>query len=160
MHVLWAGVKEFQAALTRIQARQLAASRTALRKSLSLIEREAKTLLSVTGSGPGGPGRNAKTGRFTKGAGGTASAPGSPPHLQTGDLRRSVKQSPIKQIGSTRFEGEVGPTIEYGRIQELGGVAGHGAILPSRPYMQPAFEEMLPEIAAAFREEWAAALRG
>jgi phage gpG-like protein len=159
VHVLWAGIKEFNAALTAIQAKQLAASRSALSKSLSLIEREAKTLLSVTGSGPGGPGRDTKSGRFTKGAGGTPSMPGTPPHLQSGDLRRSVKQGRIEQIGRTRFQGEVGPTIEYGRIQELGGEAGRGSILPSRPYMQPAFEAMLPEIAAVFREEWAWALR-
>jgi len=145
MHVLWAGVKEFQAALTRMQARQLAASRTGLRRALSLIELEAKSLLSIGSHRPDEP---------------TMSAPGEPPELVSGDLRRSVKQSPIKQIGPTRFEGEVGPTIEYGRIQELGGVAGHGAVLPSRPYMQPAFEEMLPEIAAVFREEWAAAAIG
>jgi phage gpG-like protein len=158
--IIFTGINELIAAFSAIEARQIAATRTGLSKSLSLIEREAKTALSVTGSGPGGPGRNTKTGRFTKGAGGTPSMPGTPPHLQSGDLRRSVKQSPIEQIGRSRFKGDVGPTIEYGRIQELGGVAGRGSVLPSRPYMQPSFEKMLPEIAVVFREEWAWALRG
>lgn len=156
VHVLWAGIKEFQAALSRIQARQLAASRTALRKSLSLIERETKTLLSTSGAGTVG---RAANGRFTR-AMQIPSAPGEPPHLQTGDLRRSVQQSPIEQIGATRFQGEVGPTIEYGRIQELGGMAGRGAYLPSRPYLEPAFTNVIPEIFAVFKEEWAAALAG
>ena len=153
--VIFTGIKELNAAFTAIQARQAAASRMALRDSLSLIERTTKQLLSV--SGAGSPGRDSR-GRFSR-AVGAASAPGTPPHLQTGALRRSVKQSPIEQIGSTRFQGDVGPTIEYGRIQELGGVAGRGAILPARPYLQPAFEESLPEIAIIFRNAWAAGLR-
>ena len=145
VHVIWAGIKEFEAALTAIQAKQLAASRTALSKSLSLIEREAKANLSLSTHTRYEP---------------TNSMPGEPPALVSGDLRRSVKQDRIEQIGPTRFSGQVGPTIEYGRIQELGGEAGRGAILPSRPYLQPAFENALPEIAAIFREEWAWALRG
>lgn len=157
--VIWTGVKELEAAFSAIQARQIAATRSGLSKSLSLIEREAKRLLSVSGAGPGGPGRDSKTGRFTRGAGGTPSMPGTPPHLQSGDLRRSVKQSPIEQIGRSRFQGEVGPTIEYGRVQELGGDTGR-AILPSRPYMQPAFEGVMPQISVIFREEWSWALRG
>lgn len=143
VHVLWAGIKEFNAALARVQARQLVASRTALRKSLSLIERETKDLLTIGTHAPHEP---------------TMSAPGEPPELVSGDLRRSVKQSPIEQIGPTRFQGEVGPTIEYGRIQELGGIAGHNAYLPSRPYLEPAFTNVLPEIFAVFKEEWATAL--
>ena len=141
--VIWMGIKEFNAALTGLQTRQLVASRTALRKSLSLVERETKDLLSISSHMPNEP---------------TMSAPGEPPELVTGDLRRSVKQSRIEQIGPTRFEGEVGPTIEYGRIQELGGIAGYNAYLPSRPYLEPAFHNVLPEIFATFKEEWATAL--
>lgn len=144
MHVIWMGIKEFQAALTRVQERQLAASRTALGKALSLVEREAKSLLSLSTHLRAEP---------------TDSMPGEPPALVSGDLRRSIKQGRIEQIGPTRYQGDVGPTIEYGRVQELGGDTGR-AVLPSRPYMQPAFENMLPEIAAVFREEWAWALKG
>jgi len=142
--VIWAGIKEFNADLTAIKAKQVAATRTGLSKSLSLIERKTKELISISTHRPGEP---------------TMSMPGSPPALVSGDLRRSVKQSPITQLGPTRFEGVVGPTIVYGRIQELGGDTGR-SILPSRPYLQPAFEEVLPEIGMIFREEWAWALRG
>lgn len=142
--VIFTGIKELNAAFTAIQAKQAAASRAALRDSLSLVERTTKAMLTIGTHRPGEP---------------TMSMPGEPPELVTGALRRSVKQSPIESLGPTRFQGDVGPTIEYGRIQELGGVAGRGAILPARPYLQPAFEESLPEIAIIFRNAWAAGLR-
>lgn len=141
--VIFTGIKELQAAFTALQAKQAAATRTALSKSLSLIERTTKELLTTSTHRPGEP---------------TLSMPGEPPALVSGDLRRSVKQSPIESIGPTRFSGDVGPTIEYGRIQELGGQTRR-SILPSRPYLKPAFDEVLPEIGIIFREEWAWALR-
>ncbi len=141
--VIFTGIKELEAAFSAIEVKQVVATRTGLRKSLSLIERTTKANLSLGSHRRGEP---------------TGSQPGTPPDLVSGDLRRSVQQSPIEQIGPTRFTGDVGPTSEYGRIQELGGDTGR-AILPSRPYLQPAFVEVLPEIGMIFREEWAWALR-
>jgi len=69
----------------------------------------------------------------------TPSAPGSPPALVSGQLRRSVM---IKPAGSAHYQ--VGGTTVYARIQELGGQAGrdHASTLPPRPYLAPALKKV------------------
>jgi phage gpG-like protein len=79
----------------------------------------------------------------------TPSAPGTPPAFISGNLALSVV---VRDDGDTA---EVGPTTDYGRIQELGGTMhGHPLMrwqeppgvwhssfehgLPSRPYLEPA----------------------
>ncbi|RMI47609.1 hypothetical protein EBO15_01525 [Actinomadura harenae] len=73
----------------------------------------------------------------------TPSPPGQPPAVVTGTLRRSV----ITQVptgGAGRWIGSVAPTAVYSRIQELGGATGRGhhVLLPARPYVAPAVEEL------------------
>lgn len=138
--------------------RQTVMSRQGLMKAAHLLERDIKASLSETGE-PGSQGRDSK-GKFTKRSGGASSAPGTPPHLQSGDLRRSIQVDDPVGLGGARWSVEVGPTVEYGRIQELGGVAGRGAVLPPRPYVAPALERMGPAMAAVMREAWRAGLRG
>jgi phage gpG-like protein len=147
--------KQTEAALMAMVPRQAAATKAATSKSLHLIEKAIKEKLSTSGSVTN-PGR-ATNGRFQKNIY-ASSPPGEPPYLRTGALRRSVQVDGPHPTGPTSVEGQVGPTIVYARIQELGGVAGHST-LPARPYAQPAFEEVMPEIGVIYREAWAAALR-
>jgi hypothetical protein len=77
----------------------------------------------------------------------TASAPGSPPHRQSGNLQKIV-------IEPSRggLHAKVGPMegLKYARIQELG---GKGMInLPPRPYMRPAMESQQAEIMNRFHQ--------
>ncbi|RCG19119.1 hypothetical protein DQ384_38225 [Sphaerisporangium album] len=69
----------------------------------------------------------------------TPSPPGSPPALVSGGLRRSVKARRPRQTGAARWEAHTAPSIEYSRIQELGGWTGRGHLsyLPPRPYVGP-----------------------
>lgn len=69
----------------------------------------------------------------------TPSAPGEPPSLVTGQLRRSVVMKP-----KGRAHVQVGATTVYARIQELGGDAGrnHASHLPPRPYLAPALKRL------------------
>jgi len=85
------------------------------------IEQQIKTLLSTSAHPPGTP---------------TPSAPGSPPAVVTGTLRRSITTE--RRPGAGGVYVSVGPTAVYGRIQELGGRAGRGSTLPARPYVAPA----------------------
>ena len=71
----------------------------------------------------------------------TASEPGSPPHMQHGDLKKIAIETARGGMSA-----KVGPRygLIYARIQELG---GKGMLnLAPRPYMKPAFISCLPEI--------------
>lgn len=72
----------------------------------------------------------------------TPSAPGEPPALVTGTLRRSFIATPPIQAGPARYLADVGGTAIYTRIQELGGVTGRGTTLPARPALQPAVRKL------------------
>lgn len=99
----------------------------------------------------------------------TPSPPGAPPAMISGDLAGSVL---VTDAGDTAF---VGPTTDYGRIQELGGfMQGHpmmhwmeppgvwhhsaGHDLPERPYLKPALLESLPEIERIWEDAVARAI--
>ena len=102
---------------------------------------------------------------FTK----TPSPPGTPPAAISGALAASVI---VTDDGESAF---VGPTTDYGRIQELGGeMHGHpmmhwqeppgvwhhsrGHSLPDRPYLKPALESALPRIEEIFVDAIARAI--
>ena len=77
----------------------------------------------------------------------TASEPGSPPHMQHGDLKKIA-------IEPSRggLHAKVGPKhgLKYARIQELG---GKGMLnLAPRPYMRPAMESQQSEIMDRFNQ--------
>jgi hypothetical protein len=77
----------------------------------------------------------------------TASAPGSPPHKQSGNLQKIVVEP-----SRGGLHAKVGPMqgLKYARIQELG---GKGMInLPPRPYMRPAMESQQAEIMDRFEQ--------
>lgn len=72
-----------------------------------------------------------------------SSPPGTPPYMQTGELRRSIDKDPSPD----GLEVRVGPKdrLVYGRIQELGG-STKKSTLPARPYLGPSFQACLPTI--------------
>lgn len=93
-----------------------AAHPAALRRCGLLVEREAKRLLNTGGGKDGVP-----------------SAPGAPPHLQSGVLRASVAHAM-----STPSQCIVGPTERYGAAHEFG-----SKVHPKRPFMRPALHRTM-----------------
>ncbi len=105
----------------------------ALKQAGLVVERAAKIKLS-------------ENGRHEEGTP-TPSAPGSPPSIISGTLRASVKtMEPVKR-GFGQYSILVGPTVVYGRVQELGGGRNN---LPARPYMKPAADMSEKEIRAVY----------
>jgi len=98
-----------------------------------LVEREAKLSMVKGGrtTGPGG------------GMVGTPSAPGDPPHVQTGNLRSSIQTAMTRWLTVV-----VGPTLMawYGRIHEFG-----SKNRAKRPFMRPALERTRRRFAALFK---------
>lgn len=118
------------------------ATRTALVAAGHVVEAEIKRQLTTSSHRKGTP---------------TPSAPGQPPSLVSGSLRRSV--SVYGPYGSaTSIYVDVGPSMIYGRIQELGGVAGHGSVLPARPYVAPGAARALDRAREVFVTAWTAAI--
>ena len=135
------GVAEFKAALLGTISAEQAATRKATADGAHLIEKAAKEKLGETSHERGTP---------------TPSAPGDPPSLITGNLRRSITVNGpnATQVGGfPGWRAEIGPTAVYGRVQELGGWAGH-ANLPPRPYMQPAYDDVKPQLQGIFTKAW------
>lgn len=147
------GADAWGTALESRVARTRAATDKAVDAGLNLIQVGAQQNLAYFSHPPGTP---------------TPSAPGEPPALVSGALRRSIRVRRTKR-GPGQYEGRVGPTIIYARIQELGGQLGrnprHGmwrspGFLPPRPYFQPAVFNARPKIARLFRDAWAKTLGG
>ena len=131
------GVDAVKAALDRIVAESAAASVRIVKRAEVVVEANVKKQF---------------TGSHARGEP-TTSAPGSPPDVVTGTLRRSITSSPVSMSGFAAV-GSVYPTAVYSRIQELG---GNG--LPARPYMQPGYEASLTRLQKIATEEWAKATR-
>lgn len=132
------GVSEFTGAIEASIARQLAATRIAVGQGAHLIEEKTKAALSESSHAKGTP---------------TPSAPGGPPALVSGTLRRSVRVVGPTSIGKG-FTASVGPTAIYGRIQELGGIAGRGSRLPARPSLAVGLKDAGPGLHALFEKAW------
>jgi len=108
-----------------------------LLKCAALVEGEAKR--SMRAGGRPAKARGPRGGR----ARGTPSRPGTPPHVQTGNLRASITHAlsgPDTAI--------VGPTREawYGKVHEFG-----GRYHPQRPFMRPALRRAVRDFAKQFR---------
>ena len=101
----------------------------------------------------------------------TPSPPGTPPAAISGDLAASIR---VTELGES--DALVGPTMDYGRIQERGGyMQGHplmhwqeppgvwhsslGHDLPDRPYLKPAVDLALPDIEQIFYDAWLKAIQ-
>lgn len=119
--------------------------RRRINKCCTLVFNKAHGLLSVNGTGKrakgitvvlkGGARKRLRKGTLIYGA--NPSAPGEPPHLQTGRLRASV------QIAVTGLVGRVGTNLDVGRWLELG-----TRLTEARPWLRPALLACLPEIRA------------
>ncbi len=135
------GAAELKSTLLGTISAQQAATRQATATAAHLIERTAKEKLATTSHAAGTP---------------TPSAPGEPPSLVTGNLRRSVRVVGPESTMLGGFQGwkaQIGPTAVYGRIQELGGPTLHG-MLPARPYLEPSYLEVKPKLRPIFEAAW------
>lgn len=110
------------------------ASTKGLMQAGALVEREAKLSMREGGREEGPLGGKRRI----------PSAPGSPPHVQTGNLRASIthalSRAGIVIVGST-------PAAWYGKIHEHGG-RHH----PRRPFMRPALIKASPQFPALFKK--------
>lgn len=94
------------------------------------------------------------------------------PTLRTGNLRNSIRRSEPERLDFAAWRGFVGPTVEYGRRVEMGGVSQTNWVYGRRttkfhtirtrpfPYMAPAFAESREEIISIYRREWRKAISG
>lgn len=109
------------------------ASMPRIMKAAFLVERDAKLSMSKGGRSTGSRG----------GKVGTPSAPGDPPHVQTGNLRSSIQTAPTNRLTAV-----VGPTLMawYGKIHEFG-----TRNRVKRPFMRPALARMRKHFPALFK---------
>ena len=140
------GVERQRLAIEALAERMNAATGTAINETLRLVKAQEQTLLTL-GAHP----RGTRTG----------SPPGSPPWKISGDLRDSVKVDRAHETGAGVWEGKVGPTAIYARIQELGGHTGAGyrTHLPPRPHLYPAWRIVRPAMRDEFVKAWRDAQR-
>jgi len=96
-----------------------------LRRAAIVVERQAKVLLSVPGTGRN---KGRKSGPITR------SKPGEPPRKQTGRLRASV----TREVDESSLTARVGTNVDYGKFLELGTSRG----LKPRPWLRRALAEM------------------
>lgn len=141
------GIDELRTALERMAARVNAAAPAAVGMATEMVEAAAMANLSRYSHPPGTP---------------TPSPPGHPPARVTGRLRGSFEIAGPTPQGRAVWRAVVGPTAVYARIQELGGVAGNGAVLPARPYLRPTVETLAHSHAlqGVFVNAWETAIFG
>jgi phage gpG-like protein len=145
--VITGGV-ELRGAMKAMAEAADAATRAATATGAHLIEAEIKKKLTTSSHPKGTP---------------TPSAPGEPPSLVSGQLRRSIKVEGPRKLGPGLYQARIGPTAAYGRVQELGGMAGRGraSSLPARPYVAPALKGLVADgrLARAYSDAWRTAMR-
>ena len=107
-----------------------------LERAGALVEATAKRLMRKGG----GRGRTGPRGGIVR----VPSAPGTPPHVQTGALRASVGHA-ITHRPSGSPLAIAGPTVKYGAPHEFG-----SRTHPRRAFMEPALRRALPKITRLF----------
>jgi phage gpG-like protein len=137
------GIPELQAAFKKMTAQLDLATRTATVAAVKITKAEIRQTLATTSHQKGTP---------------TPSSPGEPPSKVTGFLRDSIDIEGPHRLGFGLYVAELGPTAPYGRIQELGGVAGrgHATTLPARPFVAPSYDRLMASgaLAAAYYAAW------
>lgn len=133
--VSWIGVREFEAAITRMVTEAEAAAKSTVTKSAALVEKAAKQNFEGTH----------KRGEPHQG--------GDKPNVVTGTLRRSIRHEPVRKLGVGTFGTTVGPATIYGRRVELGFAGSQGY-----PYFGPAVEANRERMLEIAQENWRNAL--
>lgn len=79
---------------------------------------------------------------------GLPSRPGTPPHVQTGILKGSIRtaQLDLASLGEVFIVGPSSPPASYGAVHEFGG-RHH----PPRPFMWPALVRVAPQYPGLFK---------
>lgn len=121
--------------------------RKRLTRAAIVVNREAKQLLSVSGTGT-----RSKTGGIVRAVkrtkktiyGAFPSAPGEPPHKQTGNLRMNVAWEIIEGIRMAARVG-IGKAAWYGRLLQLG--TRH---MKPRPWLDVALNRSMAQLKAIF----------
>lgn len=108
--------------------------RAAVAESAIILQRDMKVTLSQPGRGIKHPGN-----RYP------SSAPGDPPAVQTGHLRRSV-QVDLSRLNEANPRARVGTNIPYGAELEF----GTRKVAP-RPWARPSARKARPKILNLFR---------
>lgn len=137
------GVEQVKRRLFLINRKTVEAAGQATKRVLDRVARQEQILLNL-GAHP----KNTPTG----------SRPGEPPWRISGHLSDKVKVFGPNLHGgfwNPRWEGAVGSTAVYARIQELGGWAGrnHQSYLPPRPHLKPAWNIVRPTARAVYLHE-------
>lgn len=110
--------KSFLIGLTKKQAQ------TRLLKVGAIVEREAKVLVSRSGS-----------------QGARRSSPGEPPMFQTGGLINSIQHKLAKSVLAVL----IGPSVDYGEWLEFG-----TRFMKARPFMRPALYNVVKRLTQVF----------
>jgi hypothetical protein len=145
--------RQAAAALRQYQAAVPVAVVRGLRRGLRRAEGLAKTKYMERMDN-----RRDKAGRFIKGGGSGYLQPPNPPPgplaIRQGNLARTVKITDITVAGNTVTGGLAAGNsdVRYGRIHELGGMAGRARI-QARPYLRPALEDPETKLAEEVRRE-------
>ncbi len=129
-------VSQIRVEKAAVMRRVKSSVKSPLTKCALLVENEAKR--SMKKGGRPAKARGPRGGR----ARGTPSAPGTPPHVQTGNLRASITHAMVSPTLAI-----VGPTREawYGKVHEFG-----GRYHPKRPFMRPALNREKSKFARQF----------
>jgi len=115
-----------------------------------VVEREAKRLLSVSGTGVKKRGVIVRAIKRTKKTiyGAFPSAPGEPPHKQTGRLRMSVTHE-VLLWGLGRLIARVGTNVPYGKFLQLG-----TRFVKPRPWLDVAMDRTLATVGKILSAPW------
>lgn len=124
----------FDASFDALTAALAAATGPATAKAAHLVEGRVKRKLKKKSHKKGEP---------------TNSAPGEPPATVTGTLARSEQVDGPEEIGFGHYIAAVGPTVVYGRSQELG-----DEHLPARPSLLNTAEESEKDVSRIASEAW------
>ncbi len=156
------GADAWSNAARALYARAQRETDTLVDKSLNIIQVEAQRRLSQR-THPAG----------TR----TTSAPGEPPALITGGLRRSFRQRRTRR-GPALFEGRIGPTAIQSRAQEFGATIypkrglflawrdndgwhrARSVTLPARPFFTPSVKAAVPKIRDLVKATWSRVITG
>lgn len=128
------GVREFEAAVARIEAQASAATRSAVVEGAHVAQAAMQR-------------RAGEGGRHARGTP-TPATRGSGPAVISGNLRRSIVVAGPVPSG-LGWVARIGPTMVYSRRIE---------IEYDYPYARPGFRDTLPLLPAIFRRHWTAAL--